>query len=653
MIQPPPFLLALGVSLWGLACDRFALAALAALLVEAPSLLPQRFDLTAKDFERGADLSTLAVVAVAVLLFVQSRHVSTAMFEVLSWLPMLLLGLVLAQRFSAAGRMPLSALFWSLRKHRPAPERWVIIDYGYFGACLISTSAANVRANWYFAAVVALSLYALLPVRPPGRPRMRWAAVASAGALIAFGIQAGLSSAQALAQEWVFDWLDQRWRPQADPYRTRTAIGDIGILKTSDRIVMRVAAAGKPPPLLRGASYPSYGAGVWSAAAAASPFRSLTVTGEGWSIAEGSGPHVRLSTWLDDGSTLLALPLGTYRLEGLNVARVERNALGTVRVEQGPESLSFNVRVDPEARTDGAPDAGDLRIAPALQPVLAAVSGEIGLVTGDGARSARAIEDFFRSRFSYALDLSNQHGTGRGLKQFLLEDRRGHCEYFATATVLLLRHAGIPARYATGFSVQEFSELEQQYVVRARHAHAWALAWIDGRWQVLDTTPTDWAAQEDARASSWQRAYDLLSWLYYRFATWSAQDRASAGPPSGLLWLVPPLAAYLGWKLYRRRRAPASVVSDGGAARVQPNPDMQAVLEGLAARGLVRPEQRALLGWVQELPLADPQAHAMLLALTRDYYRIRFDPRPAPAAVHAAVETQAQRLLGLLKRPDQ
>ena len=30
-------------------------------------------------------------------------------------------------------------------------------------------------------------------------------------------------------QELVFDWLDQRWRAQADPYRTRTAIGDIGV----------------------------------------------------------------------------------------------------------------------------------------------------------------------------------------------------------------------------------------------------------------------------------------------------------------------------------------------------------------------------------------------------------------------------------------
>ena len=138
--------------------------------------------------------------------------------------------------------------------------------------------------------------------------------------------------------------------------------------------------------------------------------------------------------------------------------------------------------------------------------------------------------------------------------------------------------------------MQEFSELEQQYVVRARHAHAWAQAWIDGRWQALDTTPADWAQQEDASASPLRPVYDLMSWLYYRFAVWSAQGSGETGIPAGLLWLVPPLASYLGWRLYRRRRMP-TVIKAAERERSfahQPNPDMQAVLDRLATRGLVR-----------------------------------------------------------------
>jgi transglutaminase-like putative cysteine protease len=57
-----------------------------------------------------------------------------------------------------------------------------------------------------------------------------------------------------------------------------------------------------------------------------------------------------------------------------------------------------------------------------------------------------------------------------------------------------LRAAGIPARYAIGFSVSEYSPLEGAYVARRRHAYAWALAWLEGRWRDFDATPPDWTS---------------------------------------------------------------------------------------------------------------------------------------------------------------
>ena len=61
------------------------------------------------------------------------------------------------------------------------------------------------------------------------------------------------------------------------------------------------------------------------------------------------------------------------------------------------------------------------------------------------------------------------------MSRFLLRTRSGHCEYFATATVLLLRQLGIPARYAVGYAVHEATG--RKYVVRQRDAHAWCLVW--------------------------------------------------------------------------------------------------------------------------------------------------------------------------------
>ena len=105
--------------------------------------------------------------------------------------------------------------------------------------------------------------------------------------------------------------------------------------------------------------------------------------------------------------------------------------------------------------------------------------------------------------------ISSRTACGRGrrngsrantpLTRFLLTSRSGHCEYFATATVLLLRQLGIPARYAVGYYVHE--PAGSGYVVRERDAHAWCLAWNrqTGSWDDFDTTPASWVAIEGAQ----------------------------------------------------------------------------------------------------------------------------------------------------------
>ena len=57
---------------------------------------------------------------------------------------------------------------------------------------------------------------------------------------------------------------------------------------------------------------------------------------------------------------------------------------------------------------------------------------------------------------------TNETALGR----FLLHDRKGHCEYFATAMAVLLRHAGIPSRVVNGFASGEWSSLTDSYIVR-------------------------------------------------------------------------------------------------------------------------------------------------------------------------------------------
>jgi len=71
---------------------------------------------------------------------------------------------------------------------------------------------------------------------------------------------------------------------------------------------------------------------------------------------------------------------------------------------------------------------------------------------------------------------------------FLFEERRGFCEHYASAFVVLLRAAGIPARIVTGYQGGEINPRGEYMIVRHSDAHAWAEALLDGEWQRFDPT---------------------------------------------------------------------------------------------------------------------------------------------------------------------
>ena len=65
------------------------------------------------------------------------------------------------------------------------------------------------------------------------------------------------------------------------------------------------------------------------------------------------------------------------------------------------------------------------------------------------------------------------------LDWFLFHSKKGFCNYYATAEVLLLRSAGIPARMVVGFAQGEFDP-PNHYVVRQRDSHAWPEVYFPG-----------------------------------------------------------------------------------------------------------------------------------------------------------------------------
>jgi transglutaminase-like putative cysteine protease len=103
--------------------------------------------------------------------------------------------------------------------------------------------------------------------------------------------------------------------------------------------------------------------------------------------------------------------------------------------------------------------------------------------------AATRIQRYLGDNMAYTLDFVGRQAESP-VEDFLFRYKSGHCEYFATAMILMLRSVGIPSRLATGFLGAEFNPLEDYYIVRQSNAHAWVEAYFpETGWTTLDPTP--------------------------------------------------------------------------------------------------------------------------------------------------------------------
>ncbi len=117
----------------------------------------------------------------------------------------------------------------------------------------------------------------------------------------------------------------------------------------------------------------------------------------------------------------------------------------------------------------------------------AARLGELFVLDSNSARRsdykiAKAMEQFLAGggEYSYTLRLDAESVPGLDpIEQFLSVDKRGHCQYYASALAMMLRSQNIPARIVAGYHTDEYNELGEHYVARQLHAHAWVEALID------------------------------------------------------------------------------------------------------------------------------------------------------------------------------
>jgi transglutaminase-like putative cysteine protease len=637
-VSGSPGLVGAAVLFWGWQTGLWLFALPIAALLESARFVTWRWDFSHADTRRVADLSRLVLVGMAVYLGAV-RGPAPTVLGLIQWFPLAVLPLVVCQAYGARPTVDPRTFFLVLRRRPPGSDPPLDVGYPYLALCVAGASAANVRSAGFYVGLCVLLAWALWPLRSRAVLWPAWGALLAVAAGLGYAGHVGLHAFQGVVEaavtEWVLDYVG--W--DRDPFRSHTALGSIGRLKLSDRILLRVDTGGPLPAplLLHEASYDVYNMSVWGATAAefgpVPPARDRRT----WSLQPGAAPtgRVTVSAYLRRGRGMVPLPDGTVRVEDLLALQMKRNRLGAVKVEESLGLVTYTAGVAPGRPLGAPPVETDFQLPKQEAPLLERIAGELGLRDRSSRDAVTAVRQYFGGVFRYSTDLEAPIGRRTALEDFLLRTRTGHCEYFGTATVLLLRAGGIPARYAVGYAVSEWSPHEERYLVRARHAHSWAQAWVDGAWRDVDTTPPVWATAEASSAALWEPLADLASWAVFVFSRWRWSEQETAYVEY-LEWLLVPLGGFLAWRLYSRRRvarAPGRRAAPAGPGPARPGGDSELYLieARLAARGLGRRPWEPVGAWLGRLraaPVAGvpPEVLAALEALVRLHYRYRFDP---------------------------
>jgi len=344
------------------------------------------------------------------------------------------------------------------------------------------------------------------------------------------------------------------------------------------------------------------------------------------------------------------LPLGAAVLscDGLSI-RVDAN--GIVERDSKSQFDSYQALIGtPPPIPPEKIDPLFLEVPNGLPEIINQVAEEIFANTSSTTDKIRAVETYFHRNYSYSTRLRVPRGVDR-LGYFLTYKPGAHCEYFATATTLLLRLANVPARYVTGYVVSGRNPLDGTYYSLPRDAHAWVEAYDvqQQRWQIVESTPSDGVPLKSQlnSLSSLQNAvwggglqmFELLQSGFLREAIiqyWKIAAFITITALVGLLLSNVYLGKFvMTWK--RESKTPPLFVP---LARERARMD-----RFLSQRGLPRLPEESLLHFADRLESLNHLTTSSLLAVWyRKYVQLRFQDRPLEPEALSKIREQRLQL---------
>lgn len=678
-----------------------------ALLVEARAWTDVRWDFGERGFVRAWALSLLLGTLTLAWFWLKGSSL-ILLFDFLVWMPVYLLPVALAQNYATQPSMPLNTFSFIARRKmlidraagRPVEPIRIHAGYPYLCLVLVASALSRINETVFFVGVLSLTGIALVFASPVGRKRP----VSLVVGLILVGILgAGTSIGLVTLYTTMGGVFGAPPGGHTSGSRAQTAIGQVGKLKLRKRIYWRIHEA-EPAgrALFREAVYNHYELGQWwhrpvedtdlKDSAKETPEllkreddyedmwdrtlpngeREFAFEIEEFARDPGTRRKLRVTGQVRT-KTPLPLPETSQRLSRIRAGEggVDYNSLGTVRLENPDQSVvSFDVYYGGPAHYEKNPDVKlDLQVPPdeALKPGQKKRIIEQGGYAGPGIvslcdqwqlrgmsaeKATRLIKERFIQEFDYMIYLSPGHQSGRlhksAVARFLHETKAGHCEYFATAAALLLREAGIPARYCVGFSGQEKGS-SGEWLLRGTHAHAWCrvwdgdpprvvvdektgvqrTVWPNGKWIDFDPTPPGWLAQEGSGIPWEQRLLDRWQRAREDFLIWRTQPGNSTivNWVMGIVGTV--LLLYVVLRLARSRTR-SRRGQRGGAWGIGANDAVITPLHELAESAEhwlgSRLEGEAFTHWILGLRKEIPAAESALRRAVSYHWKARFDP---------------------------
>lgn len=341
---------------------------------------------------------------------------------------------------------------------------------------------------------------------------------------------------------------------------------------------------------------------------------------------------VQLTNGSQLGYVLVNKAREIYRLpDSASSARITEYIVDSVIPESNPVQLRGLVDDDPQEIKNKYLQLPDL-----LPDRVGALAEKLTSSSGNRYDAVTAVKDYLQNGFSYTLDTVVPPAGADFVDHFLYETKQGYCVHFATAMTVLLRSAGIPARYVQGYGpgTQQEDTTPAKYLITQGDAHAWVEVYFAGAgWVPFDPTP----ALGGGFTAPAQPVAAAATPLAARSAGLPALPLAGGAPLAPLAAAALLLAAAWRW-----RRCLALLLAARSASSMSRERQLRAA--SLAWRGLAErygPPPPGVTGreYVDSLRIYDAGLSAAVRQFVRQWETLAYAPAPDFAASVPAAPT--------------